>query len=423
MCDWPNWQASWSRVARELDGAADFGSPFILLNEATSAAQQLSYSRRWAAARFGDRPPRPRPRTGRDGRRRVGYFSADFKEHAVAHLVVEVLELHDRERFEIFAYSYGPDDGSPMRARLRSAVEHFVDVAWDTDDAIASRMREDELDVLVDLKGHTVGHRLSVMARRPCAVQATWLGYPGTTGADFIDYVIGDPFVIPPGAEAHYSERVLRLPHCYQANDRKREIGQARARAEYGLPERCFVFCCFNQSVKVTPEVFARWMSLLHRVQGSVLWLLEDNRWASANLARAARNAGVTEERVVLAPRVPHAEHLARYRAADVALDTFPYTSHTTASDALWMGCPLVALCGDTFAARVSGSILASCGLPDLMTHDLEQYETLAYRLATDCDLYQQMRSRVADARDTAPLFDSASFTRDLERLYSQISN
>jgi predicted O-linked N-acetylglucosamine transferase (SPINDLY family) len=357
------------------------------------------------------------------GRRlRVGYFSPDFHQHATAYLLTEVLELHDRDRFEIFAYSYGPEDRSPMRARIRNAVEHFVDVAWEPHDVVVKRMTSDELDVLVDLKGYLVGDRLEIMAQRPSPVQVAWLGYPGTTGADFIDYLIADDYVVPPGAEAWYSEKILRMPHCYQPNDRKRPRPEPATRDEYGLPQDAFVFCCFNQAVKITPELFERWMTLLRRVPGSVLWLLEDNRWASANMKRAAREQGIAEERIVIGARLPLAEHLARYGAAELALDTFPYTSHTTASDALWMGCPLVALCGETFASRVSASILASCELPDLVTNTLDQYEALACRLATDAAYMRDIRARLAATRDIAPLFDAPQFTRDLEALYLQIA-
>lgn len=426
MCDWDKWRAAWDAMALALERGEDLGSPFNLLCEATTAAQQLAYTRRWAATRFGTASPDTTPRrtrTPRGARRlKVGYFSADFQEHPAAYLLAEVLELHDRSRFEIYAYSYGPDDASAMRARLRAAVEHFVDIAWEPDDAVLARMRQDDLDVLIDLKGYTLGDRLSIMARRPCPVQVTWLGYPATSGAQFIDYVIADGCIVPDGAEAQYSERVLRMPHCYQANDRKRPIVEPLTRAQYGLPEEGFVFCCFNQTVKITPEIFACWMRLMARVPGSVLWLPQDNRWAAANLRAAAEAQGVAGARIVLSPRLPFAQHLARYRAADLALDTFPYTSHTTSSDGLWMGCPLVALCGDTFTARVSASVLTNCGLPDLVTRTLDDYEALAHRLATEPALMSEVRTRLAAARDTAPLFDSALFARDLERLYLDIA-
>jgi predicted O-linked N-acetylglucosamine transferase (SPINDLY family) len=427
LCAWDKWLAAWTRMATELHAAADLGSPFWLLHEATTAHEQLAYTRRWAAQRFGKLAPSRAARTGdasrRSGRLRIGYYSADFHQHPVAALLVEMLERHDRARFEVFAYSYGPDDGSDMRARLQRAVEHFVDVAWDPDDVVAERMRNDTLDLLIDLKGYTVGDRLSVMAQRPCPVQLTWLGYPGTTGAAFIDYLIADPFLIPSQAESAYSERVLRLPHCYQPNDRQRPVAQTLTRSTYGLPDGAFVFCCFNQTVKITPEIFGAWMRLLHGVSDSVLWLLHDNRWATDNLRAAARVAGIADERVVIAPRLPVDQHLARYRVADLALDTHPYTSHTTASDSLWLGCPLVALCGDTFAARVSGSILASARLSDLITYTLEDYEQLAHRLATSNELMSDVRTRLAAARETAPLFDSEEFVRDIERLYLDIAS
>jgi predicted O-linked N-acetylglucosamine transferase (SPINDLY family) len=304
---------------------------------------------------------------------------------------------------------------------LRDAFEHFVDVAWDPNDVVEQRIRTDALDVLVDIKGYTAGDRLAVMAHRPCAIQVEWLGYPGTMGAPFIDYVIADEAVIPREAEPFFSERVLRMPHCYQANDRKRAVPDPLPRSAYGLPDGAFVFCCFNQSSKITPQIFERWMSLLRQVPHGVLWLLEDNAWSARNLLAAARSRGIASSRVIIAPRVPVNEHLARYRVADLALDTFPYTSHTTGSDALWEGCPLVALCGETFAARVSSSLLASCALDDLVTHSLDDYEALALRLATDPELMRSVRSRLDSARASAPLFDSARFVRDLEALYLRL--
>lgn len=424
LCDWEKWGMAWREMARRLDDGAELGSPFWLLHEATTAAQQLGYTRRWAESRFGTAAPHARqlpPSRPADRRLRIGYLSSDFHEHAAAYLIAEVLELHDREGFEIFAYSYGPEDHSPMRARLRAACEHFVDIAWDPDDIALRRLAGDALDILVDLKGYTVGSRTSLLARRPCSIQVNWLGYPGTMGAPFIDYLIADSFIVPEGQECAYAERVVRLPHCYQPNDRKRPAVEPSTREEYGLPAESFVFCCFNQAVKITPEIFGCWMNLLDRIPGSVLWLAEDNQWATANLKHAAQMRGITPERVVFTSRMPFARHLARYRVADLALDTYPYTSHTTASDALWSGCPLVGLCGETFAARVSGSILTNCGLPDLVTYSLQDYENLAYRLAADPALLDGVRSRIAAAKSNAPLFGSRSFTRDLERLYRNL--
>lgn len=424
VCDWTGWRAAWEKLAPELGSSASLGSPFWLLGEPTTAAEQLAYTQRWAQARFGSIAPAARAGAAPPSRARlrVGYLSSDLQEHAAAYLIAEVLELHDRDRFEVFVYSYGPDDHSPMRGRLRAACEHFIDIAREPDDVAAARIREDELDILVDLKGYTAGDRLTLMARRPCGVQVTWLGYPGTTGAPFVDYLIADGFIIPPDREAAYSERIVRLPHCYQPNDRKRPAAAPLARADYGIPERAFVFCCFNQTYKITPDVFAAWMRLLLGVPESVLWLLDSNPWARRNLIETARASGVPAERLVFAQRLPYAGHLARYCVADLALDTFPYTSHTTASDALWCGCPVVGLCGETFASRVSGSILTAAGLPDLVTRTLADYEKLACRLATETPLLNEVRARVARARDGSPLFDSTAFTRDLERIYAGLA-
>ena len=428
ICAWDKWRPIWSELSRRLDHESELGSPFWLLYEPTTAGQQLAYTRRWAQARFGflaaaSSVHPPRRAAGRGARRlRVGYLSSDLQQHAAAYLLAGVLERHDRERFEIFAYSYGPDDRSSMRERIRSSCEHFVDVAWDPDDVVVRRIESDDLDILIDLKGYTLGARTAILAQRPCRVQVNWLGYPGTMGASFIDYLIADGFVIPPGKESVYLERVVRLNHCWQSNDRQRPVGEPCTRGEYGLPDEGFVFCCFTQTVKITPDVFAHWMNLLGRVPGSVLWLAEDNGLATENLKDAARVHGVAPERLVFAPRAPFPEYLARYRVADLALDTFPYTSHSTGSDAVWAGCPLVALCGDTFAARVSGSILAHCGLSEFITHTLDDYETLAYKLAIDPDFHQSMRSAVAAARSHGQLFDAESFTRDLERVYVDIA-
>ena len=425
-CDWTKWRAAWDEMAPRIEREAGLGSPFWLLCEPITAQQQLAYTRRWAESRFGSitpgsrgagMPPRRHPRL------RIGYLSSDLQEHAAAHLLAEVFELHDRERIEVFAYSHGPDDHDAMRQRLRAACEHFVDIAWEPDDVAAERIREDRLDILVDLKGYTAGDRLTIMARRPCELQVTWLGYPGTTGAAFMDYLIADPFIIPPEQESAYSERIVRLPHCYQPNDRKRAAAEPLRRMDYGIPDRAFVFCCFNQASKITPDVFVVWMRLLRNMPESVLWLVESNRWAKRNLTDAARVHGVAAERLVFAPRLPYAEHLARYRIVDLALDTFPYTSHTILSDALWCGCPTVGLCGETFASRVSGSLLIAAGLPDLVTHTLSDYERLAYRLAEEPSLLQEIRARVAHAKDHSPLFDTTTFTRDLERLYTGLVN
>ncbi|MGZ9014782.1 MAG: O-linked N-acetylglucosamine transferase, SPINDLY family protein, partial [Burkholderiales bacterium] len=305
-CEWQKWEAAWEKTSREIDRGSALGSPFWLLCEPVTARQQLAYTRSWAQARFKTVAANARAAStsARHPRLRIGYLSSDLQEHAAAYLIAEVLELHDRERFEVFAYSHGPDDRSPMRERVRAACEHFIDIAWEPDDVAAERIRQDALDVLVDLKGYTAGDRLTIMARRPCTVQVTWLGYPGTTGAEFMDYLIADAFIVPPGRESDFSERILRLPHCYQPNDRKRAAAEPSSRLDYGIPEGAFVFCCFNQTYKITPDIFRVWTRLLRSVPGSVLWLVESNRLAKTNLIEAARAHGVAAEQLVFAPRM-----------------------------------------------------------------------------------------------------------------------
>lgn len=418
LCDWGQWIEAWPKLKSALPDTDELVSPFSLLCEPLTATKQLRYARRWSA-QFNSEKTEHRPVRENRARIRIGYFSSDFYEHATAYLLAEVLELHDRNKFEVFAYSYGPDDQSAMRCRLRAACEHFVDIAHDPDDVAASRIRGDRLDLLVDLKGYTLGARPSILARRPCVRQVSWLGYPGTMGADFIDFLIADNFIIPKGEESNYSEQVLRLPNCYQPNDRKRPIAEPLTRTDYGLPEHGFVFCAFNQSYKITPEVFNRWMSILRHTQDSVLWLLEDNHWATENLRNAARNENVDPMRLIFAPKIALAQHLARYRSADLALDTFPYGSHTTASDALWSGCLLVGLCGNTFAARVSGSILSACGLTELIAYTLDDYEHLALRMATDQPFRNELRAKLQSGLACSALFDTTMFTRNLENVYA----
>jgi len=425
-CDWARWQDAWRDMAARIDQEADLGSPFWLLTAPSTAKQQLDYTRRWAHAQFGTgiavSPHQAAITLQADRRLRIGYLSSDLHDHATAHLFTGVLERHDRNRFEIFAYSYGPEDGSAMRQRIKDACEHFIDVAWEPDDIVVRRIRDDALDILVDLKGYTLGARTAILAQRPCRVQVNWLGYPGTMGAAFVDYLITDAFIVPPGHEAAYSERIACLAPSWQCNDQSRPVVVPLSRREYGLPENAFVFCCFNQAVKITPEVFECWMSLLHATPHAVLWLADDNADATRNLVAAATAHGITQDRLIFAPRLPLPGHLARYQVADLALDTFPYGSHTTASDALWLGCPLVALCGDTFPSRVSGSILSACGLPELITYTLPEYRQLATRFASDPAFALSVRTRWSELRSSAPLFDAPATARNLETLYQDLA-
>jgi predicted O-linked N-acetylglucosamine transferase (SPINDLY family) len=355
-------------------------------------------------------------------RLRIGYLSGNFQEHPVAHLVTGVIESHDREGLDVFLYSYGPDATDAYRTRLKDSGWTFREIAGITDIDAARRIAEDGIDILVDLMGFTAGTRSGISQRRPAPVIVNWLGYPGTLGDPRIaDYVIGDPVTTPAEAAPYYSEIIAQMPYCYQPNDRSRVVGETPTREAAGLPAAGVVFCCFNQSYKITPEVFDIWCRLIDAVPDSVLWLIDTTPVVRSNLQREAQARGVDPARLVFAPRVPLTEHLGRLKLADIALDTFPYTSHTTGSDALWAGVPLVTRMGDTFASRVAASLLNAIGMNELVVNDAEAYFELCRSLANDAPRRQALRDRLAAQREIAPLFDTTRFTRDLEALYQRI--
>jgi predicted O-linked N-acetylglucosamine transferase (SPINDLY family) len=424
----------WSRM-RELCEAQRRGiverpahpiSPFSLLSIPSTLAEQLQcageYSRQISAAVAVERQ-RLDFRFDRAGGARlsVGYLSADFHEHATAYLAAELFELHDRGRFRLVGYSYGPDDGSPMRARLQRAFERFVDLEALPHADAAAAIHADSIDILVDLKGYTTNTRSEILALRPAPIQVSYLGYPGTMGADFIDYLVGDRFVTPPEHAEGYSEKLVLMPGSYQVNDRKRAVTEAPSRRELGLPEDAFVFCCFNQAYKILPEVFSIWTRLLQAMPGSVLWLLDWNTWATQNLRREALERGIDAGRLIFGPRLPLDAHLARLGAADLFLDTLPYNAHTMGSDALWVGVPIVTCAGGTFASRVAGSLLTAVGLPELIAGSLEEYEALALRLARSPGALSLLRDKLRRQRASAPLFDTPRFVRGLEEAYESM--
>jgi predicted O-linked N-acetylglucosamine transferase (SPINDLY family) len=350
---------------------------------------------------------------------RIGYLSSDYHEHPTAYLIAELLERHDRARFVVHGFSTGPDDRGPSRARVIAGCDRFVDLERVAHVDAARRIAADHIDILVDLNGLTQGARPRMLAHRPAPLQVNYLGYPGTMGADFIDYVIVDPVVVPADEQPWFDEQLVHLPHSYQVNDSKRPVAAVRpTRAAAGLPDTGFVFCCFNSSYKLRPEFLAIWLRLLAAVPDSVLWLLEFAPAASDRLRRAAAAGGIDPMRLVFAPSVRFPDHLARQPLADLCLDTLPYGGHTTASDALWSGVPLVTCRGATFPGRVGASLLTALGLPELIAEGLADYEALALALARDPERLGALRRRLAAARDTAPLFDCARFTRDLERAY-----
>jgi predicted O-linked N-acetylglucosamine transferase (SPINDLY family) len=424
----------WSRI-RELCLAQRRGiferpavpiPPFSLLSIPSTPAEQLQcareYSRHISAAVSVERE-RLNFRFDRTSAARlsVGYLSADFHEHATAYLTAELFELHDRDAFRVVGYSYGRDDGSPMRARLQCAFDRFVDLEALPHADAAAAIHADGIDILVDLKGYTTNTRSEIMALKPAPIQVSYLGYPGTMGADFIDYLVGDRFVTPPEHAEGYSEKLVLMPGSYQANDRKRAMTDAPSRRELGLPEDAFVFCCFNQAYKILPEVFSSWMRLLQGAPQSVLWLLDWNAWATQNLQHEARKCGIDATRLIFAPKLPLDAHLGRLAAADLFLDTLPYNAHTMASDALWVGVPIVTCAGNTFASRVAGSLLTAVDMPELIVTSLPEYEALALRLARSPRELSLLRDRLRRQRASAMLFDTPRFARSLEKAYQSM--
>ena len=421
MCDWDPIDAARDTIPHL--GLEQMVPPFAMLPQEDAPGRHLQRAKVWAKTQYGavDTPPVSAPPTARPERLRIGYFSADFHTHATMHLMAGLLEAHDRGRFEIHAYSYGPDTEDEMSARAAAAVDHFHKVQHLSERETAQKARSHGIDIAVDLKGYTLQSRTGIFAHRPAPLSMNYLGYPGSLGADFIDYVVGDSVVIPQGAEADYSEMVIRLPGSYQVNDDSRAIAdEAFTRADLGLPQDGVVFCCFNANYKIGRPEFDIWLRLLQAVDGSVLWLLRSNPWAEANMRKEAQARGVDPARLVFADKLPHARHLARHRCADLFLDTFHYNAHTTASDALWAGLPVISKRGLGFPARVGASLLSVVGLNELIVDTDEDYERLALSLATDTAALARAKAKLEMNRLTMPLFDTERFARHLENAYDQ---
>jgi predicted O-linked N-acetylglucosamine transferase (SPINDLY family) len=420
-CAWDGYEQSVRQIIRDVRSGRDVIDPQRFLYLSESGRDQLLCARRHARALQGQRAPAPLWTGQRydHPRIRIAYLSADFHHHATASLIAGLFEKHDQERFETIGASYGPPYQDAMRSRLKASMERFVDISR-LDDSAASRLLRDlEIDLIVDLKGYTMDARPGILARRPAPIQVSYLGFPGTMGADFIDYLIADRTVIPESECGQYSERVVYLPDTYQANDDTRVIPlQVPTRAQLELPEDAFVFCAFNASQKITPPVFAMWMRLLRAVERSVLWLIAGESATVVNLRREAQRQGVEPGRLIFASRVAADEHLARHRLADLALDTLPCNAHTTASDALWAGLPMITCLGSTFAGRVGASLLRAVGLPELVTESLAAYERLAIDLARDAGKLGQLKARLAGNIKASPLFDTERFCRHIERAF-----
>jgi predicted O-linked N-acetylglucosamine transferase (SPINDLY family) len=422
ICDWRGFETILAEITAGIGRGEAVASPFTLLGLLGSAALQKRAAETWVKAVVPLNPSAPAtPRRTQSAKIRIGYFSADYQEHATLFLMAELFEMHDRSKFQVIAFSFGPVSTNPMRLRLDAACE-VIDVRARSDRDVAQLAREREIDIAVDLKGFTRGSRAAIFAWRAAPVQVNYLGYPGTMGAPYVDYLIADRTLIPPGNEDYYTEKIVFMPDSYQVNDAKRAIAiRDFTRSELGLPAAGFVFCCFNNTFKLTPDTFSGWMRILRRVDLAVLWLFEDNPQASDNLRRAAERSGVRPERLIFAPRMRLPEHLARHRAADLFVDTVPCNAHTTASDALWAGLPVLTLAGEAFAGRVAASLLNAVGLSELVASTQAEYEELAVELAADPKRLASLRRALAERRLTAPLFDTPLYTKHLEAAYSSM--
>jgi predicted O-linked N-acetylglucosamine transferase (SPINDLY family) len=423
LCDWQEFERNVSELSAKIQSNVKASTCFPLLALPIGLADQSKSAEIWNI----DKNPQmssldPIIKCTRQLKIRIGYYSSDFHNHATAYLMAGLFERHDKGKFELIAFSYGPDTKDEMQVRIRKAFDQFINVTAMNDKAIAQLSRELDIDIAIDLKGLTQDNRLGIFSYKAAPIQVSYLGYPGTLGVDYIDYLIADKTLIPKDSQQHYSEKIVYLPNSYQVNDRKRVISQKHfTKQEMGLPKEGFIFCCFNSTYKVTPVVFDAWIRILNSVESSVLWLLENNSTATENLRKEAYLRGLDPDRLIFAKRMDLPEHLARHKVADLFLDTLPYNAHTTASDALWAGIPVLTCMGETFASRVAGSLLSAIGLPELVTTTENDYVTLAIELAKKPAKLKEIKEKLERNRLTTPLFDTASFTKNIEAAYTEM--
>jgi protein O-GlcNAc transferase len=423
ICSWSGLAESLEDISKKVVANERVVTPFPLLALNDDALLHQKSSKIYIQSRYPFNPVLgPILKRPQSQKIRVGYFSADFHNHATGYLMAELFELHDKSKFELVGLSFGPIVNDEMRQRLEKSFDQFIEVGRKPDVEVARLSRDLNIDIAVDLKGFTQDARTGIFAHRAAPIQVNYLGYPGTMGADYFDYIVADKTLIPLESQSCYSEKVIYLPNSYQVNDRKRLISDKKfTRQELGLPENGFVFCCFNNNYKILPTTFEGWMRILKVVEGSVLWLFQDNSWVAENLKKEAEKQGIAAYRLVFAERLPLPEHLARHRQADLFLDTFPYNAHTTTSDALWAGLPVLTLMGGSFASRVAASLLNAVGLPEFITITQDEYESLAIELAKSPQKLASIKQKLANNRLTSPLFDTPLFTKNLEAAYFNI--
>ena len=418
LCDWQSSVEESAELENMVREGRKVTTPFCMLSISDDPCLQKQAAAIYVSDTCMGVPCAPFPARDRHDKIRIGYFSSDFREHAVSYLMAEVFERHDKAQFEIIGISTGPDSQDPMRVRIRRAMDRFVDARPMPDSAIVQLSRKLEIDVAIDLNGLSYGDRTAIFAERAAPIQVNYIGYPGTMGAAFMDYILADEILIPQSSQEFYSEKIAYLPDCFQANDSSQRIINRRTRASEGLPETGFVYCCFNNNSKITPEVFDQWMRILSRVDGSVLWLLAGNPQARENLRKEARRRGVDPERLIFADSLPLDEHLGRQQLADLFLDTYPFNAGASASPALWAGLPILTRVGKSFAGRMGASLLHALKMPDLVTATPEEYVVRAVEIGSNAAVAKEIKDRLWRQRSASPLFDSARFTRNLEFLY-----
>ena len=418
LCDWAKVEALTPRLKQNAAAGPALIQPYVLLGYDDDPALQRRCAENYVRRTVPPRAALAGKRHTHD-RIRLAYLSADFHQHPTAQLLAELFERHDRTRFEVTAVSFGPDDGSPLRARLKKAFDHFEDVRGRSDADVAGWLAARETDIAVDLNGHTHGARTGIFAHRPAPVQVNYLVYPGTIGAPFIDYILADRIVLPLDQQAFCSEKIVHLPDCYQANDSTRALLPPPSRAQAGLPAEGFVFCSLNNGWKITRPMFEIWMRLLAQVEGSLLWLLDGPH--AGNLRREAAARDIAPSRLIFAPKLPPEQHLARHQLADLFLDTLPYNAHTSCSDALWAGLPVITCYGKAFPGRVAASLLKAIDLPELVTIRLSDYEARALELAKNPALLAATKQKLLRNRRATPLYDSARFRQAIEAAYEKM--
>lgn len=420
ICDWDGSDDQMHKIENAVEKGQCVIHPFFLLAMSDDEARVLDVARAWIRAKhvLKDKPAEITLKN-KSNRIRVGYFSADFRLHPVAHLIAGLLESHDKDQFEIFGFAFGPNAQDGMSARISAAFDHFIDIREMSDKDAAFLARELEIDIAVDLTGLTQHNRPEIFMHRAAPIQINYLGYPGTVAYEAMDYLMADRVVIPPEHQQNYLEKIIYLPDTYQANDSKREIADhSFTRQDFGLPEDSFVFCCFNNLYKITPKSFDSWMRILDRVEGSVLWMLDGNAIAVNNLKKEALKRGIDSSRLVFAPRAQLSEHLARHRLADLFIDSLPYGAHTTASDALWAGLPVLTCLGNTFVGRVAASLLHAIEMPELVAQNMEDFENMAVKLALNPGRLRLLKEKLHKNRLTTALFNTQLFARNVENAY-----